>query len=89
MEEDLRSQKPWSSLDNRCNFVEGLRVTSAENLKVTEMVLSGTINKEIIAHLNTCGGKAVGLSGKDGHLIEASKKDIGEGVDLGLSLIHI
>ena len=65
------------------HFIEGLRVTSAENLKVTEMVLSGTINKEIIAHLNTCGGKAVGLSGKDGCLIEATKKTNTEGVDLG------
>ena len=55
-------------------FVNGLRVTSAANLKVTEMVLSGTINKEIIANLNTFHGKAVGVSGKDGHLIEAQKK---------------
>ena len=75
--------KAMEQLGQQVHFVEGLRVTSAENLKVTEMVLSGTINKEIIAHLNTCGGKAVGLSGKDGHLIEASKKDGGEGVDLG------
>ena len=70
-------------LGQEVQFIEGLRVTSAENLKVTEMVLSGTINKEIIAHLSTCGGKAVGLSGKDGHLIEASKKNGGKGVDLG------
>ncbi len=64
-------------------FVNGLRVTSAANLKVAEMVLSGTINKEIIANLNTFHGKAVGVSGKDGHLIEAQKKKHENGVDLG------
>ena len=75
--------KAMEQLGQQVHFIEGLRVTTEENLKVTEMVLSGTINKEIIAHLNTCGGKAVGLSGKDGHLIEASKKNSPEGVDLG------
>jgi acetylglutamate kinase len=58
-------------------------VTSSENLKVAEMVLSGTINKEIITHLNTFGGKAVGVSGKDGLLIEARKKQHPGGIDLG------
>ena len=75
--------RAMEQLGQQVNFVEGLRVTNAENLKVSEMVLSGTINKEIITHLNTCGGKAVGLSGKDGYLIEATKKTITEGVDLG------
>ena len=75
--------RAMEQLGQEVHFIEGLRVTTAENLKVTEMVLSGTINKEIIAHLSTCGGKAVGLSGKDGHLIEASKKDGGAGIDLG------
>ena len=75
--------RAMEQLGQKVHFIEGLRVTSAENLKVTEMVLSGTINKEIIAHLSTCGGKAVGLSGKDGNLIEASKKNGGAGIDLG------
>ncbi len=65
------------------SFIDGLRVTSSENLKVTEMVLSGTINKEIIAHINTFGGKAVGVSGKDGNLIEADKISHEGGIDLG------
>ena len=65
-----RKMRPWQEVE----FINGLRVTNAENLKGAEMVLSGTINKEIIANLNTCGGKAVGVSGKDGHLIEAHKQ---------------
>ena len=47
------------------------------------MVLSGNLNKEIIAHLQTFGGKAVGLSGKDGNLIQADKKKHASGIDLG------
>ena len=67
--------RAMEQLGQKVSFIDGLRITSAENMKVAEMVLSGTINKEIIAHLNTFNGKAVGLSGKDGHLIEAYKKD--------------
>ncbi|MGK5091394.1 acetylglutamate kinase [Deltaproteobacteria bacterium TL4] len=70
-------------LGEKVSFINGLRVTSAENLKVAEMVLSGTVNKEIISHLNRFGGKAVGVSGKDGHLIEARKKEHKDGIDLG------
>ncbi len=75
--------KAMERLGQTVAFIDGLRVTSAENLKVAEMVLSGTINKEIITHLNTFGGKAVGVSGKDGHLIRARKKPNANGVDLG------
>ncbi len=75
--------RAMEQLGQKVSFIDGLRVTSAENLKVTEMVLSGTINKEIITHINTCGGKAVGVSGKDGNLIEARKKKHSQGVDLG------
>ena len=75
--------KAMEQLGQEVSFIDGLRVTSSENLKVTEMVLSGTINKEIIAHINTFGGKAVGVSGKDGHLIEACKKSHEGGIDLG------
>ena len=71
------------SLGQEVTFVDGLRVTTAENLKVAEMVLSGNLNKEIIAHLQTFGGKAVGLSGKDGNLIQADKKKHASGIDLG------
>jgi acetylglutamate kinase len=75
--------KAMERFGQEVSFIDGLRVTSSENLKVAEMVLSGTINKEIITHLNTFGGKAVGVSGKDGLLIRARKKRHKGGVDLG------
>ncbi len=54
-------------------FVDGLRVTDAPTVEIVEMVLSGTINKQITSWINDAGGKAIGLSGKDGHMIEARK----------------
>jgi len=54
-------------------FIDGLRVTDQATVDVVEMVLSGSINKEIVGNINAAGGFAVGLSGKDGHLIEARK----------------
>ena len=57
------------SIESR--FVDGLRVTDAAAIEVVEMVLSGTINKEIVSTINAAGGTAVGLSGKDGKLLEA------------------
>ena len=54
-------------------FVEGMRVTDRETMDVVEMVLVGKINKEIVALINQQGGRAVGLSGKDGRLITAKK----------------
>ncbi len=54
-------------------FVDGLRVTDAETMEVVEMVLAGTINKQLVAAINAEGGCAVGLTGKDGGLIEAKK----------------
>ena len=53
-------------------FVDGLRVTDKATIEVVEMVLAGTINKEIVTTINEVGGTAVGLSGKDGRLIEAT-----------------
>ena len=79
----LEVSRAMEKLGQKVSFIDGLRVTSSENLKVAEMVLSGTINKEIITNLNTFGGKAVGVSGKDGLLIEAYKKKHDGGVDLG------
>lgn len=55
-------------------FVGGLRVTDKETMEIVEMVLVGKINKEIVTMLNRIGGRAVGLSGKDGDLFEAVKK---------------
>ena len=57
----------------KSNFVNGLRVTDAAAIEVVEMVLSGTINKEIVSTINAAGGTAVGLSGKDGKLLEARR----------------
>ena len=54
-------------------FVDGLRVTDAETMEVVEMVLAGTINKQLVAAINAQGGCAIGLSGKDGGLIRATK----------------
>ena len=54
-------------------FVDGLRVTDAETAKVAEMVLAGSINKEIVGWIAEAGGRAVGISGKDGGLVLAEK----------------
>ena len=54
-------------------FVDGLRVTDAETAKVAEMVLSGAINKELVGWINAAGGKAIGISGKDGNFVRATK----------------
>ena len=55
------------------SFVDGLRVTDAETARVAEMVLSGAINKEIVAWIGAAGGRAVGISGKDGGFVRAAK----------------
>jgi acetylglutamate kinase len=55
------------------SFVDGLRVTDAETAKVAEMVLSGAINKELVSWIAQAGGKAVGISGKDGGFVIAEK----------------
>ncbi|MBM4277100.1 MAG: acetylglutamate kinase [Deltaproteobacteria bacterium] len=60
-------------LGKKSEFVEGMRVTDRETMDVVEMVLAGKVNKEIVALINQQGGKAVGLSGKDGSLILAKK----------------
>ncbi len=55
------------------NFIDGVRVTDKETLNIVEMTLVGKVNKEIVANINLNGGRAVGLSGKDGALIQAEK----------------
>ena len=57
----------------KSEFIDGLRVTDAETVIVVEMVLSGQINKQIVAAINAAGGTAIGLSGKDGGLITVRK----------------
>ena len=57
----------------KSEFVDGLRVTDRDTVEIVEMVLSGSINKAIAAAINAAGGRAVGISGKDGNLIQARK----------------
>ncbi len=57
------------NIDTR--FVDGMRVTDAQTMDVVEMVLGGSVNKEIVASINHSGGKAIGVTGKDGQLIRA------------------
>ncbi|MGR2682836.1 acetylglutamate kinase [Chromobacterium haemolyticum] len=54
-------------------FIQGMRVTDSDTMDLVEMVLGGLVNKEIVSLINKHGGKAVGLTGKDGHFIRASK----------------
>jgi len=60
-------------LGKESRFVKGMRVTDEETMDIVEMVLAGKVNKEIVGLINGNGGKAVGLSGKDGNLILAEK----------------
>ena len=60
-------------LNIQSSFVDGLRVTDAATMEVVEMVLSGLINKQIVTGINAAGGRAVGVSGKDGNLVLAKK----------------
>ena len=57
-------------------FEQGMRVTDAKTMDVVEMVLGGKVNKEIVANINKHGGRAVGLTGKDGNLITARKLEM-------------
>ncbi|MBL4820793.1 MAG: acetylglutamate kinase [Gammaproteobacteria bacterium] len=78
-------------LDIQSRFVDGMRVTDSITMEVVEMVLGGLVNKEIVSLLNQNQGKAIGITGKDGGLIEAEKlhlkrqdNDVDQGdIDLG------
>jgi acetylglutamate kinase len=63
-------------------FVKGVRVTDAETMEIVEMVLGGVISKDIVTRINQQGGRGVGLSGKDGALIQA-KRMKGAGCEMG------
>lgn len=75
-------------LGKTAQFIEGLRVTDEETAEITEMVLVGKINTGLVAEINLAGGRAVGLSGRDGNLVRAKRAkplDVkGEMIDLGL-----
>ena len=70
-------------LNVESTFHEGLRVTDNETVEIVEMVLSGSVNKDIVTLINTAGGSAVGLSGKDGNMLHAKKLDLEDGTDIG------
>ena len=81
-----------TKLGKTTGFVDGMRITDSETMDVVEMVLGGLVNKEIVNLINRHGGKAVGLTGKDGDFIRAKKinlkksaldADASEIIDLG------
>ncbi|MDR2678182.1 MAG: acetylglutamate kinase [Zoogloeaceae bacterium] len=78
-----------SRVGKKGEFVQGMRVTDAETMDVVEMVLGGQVNKDVVNLINQAGGKAVGLTGKDGRMIRArklllpSKEDPARGIDVG------
>ena len=57
----------------KSEFAAGLRITDAATIEIVEMVLAGSINKQIVGYINEAGGKAVGLCGKDGNMVQAKK----------------
>ena len=63
-------------LNIKTEFIDGMRVTDANTMDVVEMVLGGSVNKEIVASINRNGGKAIGVTGKDGQFIRAKKMTI-------------
>lgn len=60
-------------LNIKSEFAGGLRVTDAATVEIVEMVLAGSINKQIVGYINAAGGKAIGLCGKDGNMVRARK----------------
>ncbi|MDQ6996001.1 MAG: acetylglutamate kinase [Mariprofundus sp.] len=82
-----------AKIGKEAKFIDGMRVTDSETMDVVEMVLAGLVNKEIVGNINKAGGKAVGLSGKDGGLICARKMHIEKStpgqVDPGLDVPEI
>ncbi len=79
--------KLLEQIGKESRFIEGMRVTDHETMDVVEMVLGGLVNKQIVSLINRHGGRAVGLTGKDGGLINARKMKLGKGdsesTDLG------
>lgn len=63
-------------LGKESRFIEGMRVTDSETMDVVQMVLGGLVNKQIVNDINQAGGRAVGLTGKDGNLIVAKKLEL-------------
>lgn len=74
-------------LNIKSNFIDGMRVTDSATMDVVEMVLGGSVNKQIVSLINRNGGQAIGISGKDGNLIRAKKlslqKNVAEMPEMG------
>ncbi|MDD9874731.1 MAG: acetylglutamate kinase [Gammaproteobacteria bacterium] len=68
-----------TKIGKQSTFIDGMRVTDSETMDVVEMVLGGLVNKNIVHLINSLGGRAVGLSGKDGNLIRARKLNVRNG----------
>src|SRR6202047_5099867 len=66
-------QAMLQKLGIKSEFAAGLRITDAATLQIVEMVLAGSINKQIVGYINAAGGKAIGLCGKDGNMVQARK----------------
>src|SRR6266699_783259 len=66
-------QAMLEKLGIKSQFAAGLRITDAATVEIVEMVLAGSINKNLVGHINAAGGKAIGLSGKDGNMVIAQK----------------
>ena len=81
-----------TKINKKSEFVEGLRVTDKETVDIVQMVLAGKINKNLVNLIENKGGKAIGLSGIDGHMLKAEKLDdvhgyVGEITDVNVSPI--
>ena len=70
--------KLLEQIGKESRFIQGMRVTDNETMDVVEMVLGGQVNKQIVSLINSHGGRAVGLTGKDGGLINARKMKLGQ-----------
>ena len=68
-----RSATMLKRLGIKSEFVDGLRITDAATVEIVEMVLAGSINKQIVGFINAAGGKAIGLCGKDGNMVLAAQ----------------
>ena len=82
-----------TKIGKKSKFVDGLRVTDKETVDVVQMVLAGKINKSLVNLIQNKGGSAIGLSGVDGHMIEARVKDakwgyVGEITNVNVTPIH-
>jgi len=66
------------------HFIDGLRVTTSDAMSATEMVLSGAVNKDLASRISRCGTPALGISGRDAHILEGTRFTSSEAGDLGL-----